>query len=321
MNPQWRDLRIEPSALDSRSLNQGKGVATGFSGGVDSFLMLADHHFDDGVPDSYRLTHLFFNNVGSHGRGGRESFLAGAERLAQVAAEIGLPFITVDSSLDAFARGPSAFQRTHTLRNLAVALLMQKLLCRYMYASSFHYGLCHIDGFDMAYADPIIVPLLVTESLDCISAGGSYTRVQRINRILSVPLSRRNLHVCLAPSSTTVPINCSRCWKCLRTQLTLEILGALDEYREVFDNEVYHERRRSHWMHVLASKEPRLVDIQRLALEHGYAGVSAGNRLWARVERGVVSALRFGWNSMPEAMRNQRAFSPLRGRDLLSGFS
>ncbi len=54
------------------------GVATGFSGGIDSFCVLADHYYAEASGDR-KVTHLLFNNVGSHGRAGRTLF---QERLA-----------------------------------------------------------------------------------------------------------------------------------------------------------------------------------------------------------------------------------------------
>ena len=48
------------------------GVATGFSAGIDSFCTIVDH-LEDG-PEELRLTHLLFNDVGSHGQTGDERF-------------------------------------------------------------------------------------------------------------------------------------------------------------------------------------------------------------------------------------------------------
>ena len=59
-------------AIDARTtLTAGPaaaGVATGFSAGVDSFAVLAEHHFASVAP-SLRLTHLTFFNVGAMGSG------------------------------------------------------------------------------------------------------------------------------------------------------------------------------------------------------------------------------------------------------------
>jgi hypothetical protein len=101
--PDLRDVRIEPSALDNRQFSDAAGVATGFSGGVDSFTVLADHLLDPGrTLPNYRVTHLLFNNVGSH-RSGADTdrvFRLRFGRLAPAAAELGLPVIVVDYKFD-----------------------------------------------------------------------------------------------------------------------------------------------------------------------------------------------------------------------------
>jgi hypothetical protein len=52
-----------------------------------------------------------------------------------------------------------------------------------------------------------------------------------------------------------VRTNCSKCDKCLRTQLNLEIVGALQNYAEVFDLELYQRLRWLLLCDVLASQE------------------------------------------------------------------
>jgi hypothetical protein len=37
--------------------------------------------------------------------------------------------------------------------------------------------------------------------------------------------------------------NCGKCWKCARQQLTLELMGKLEKYSEVFDLPYYHQNR------------------------------------------------------------------------------
>ena len=64
-------------------------------GGVDSYA--AFHDFGPAAPESLRVTHLTYTNVGSHGLGGRPLFHARLERLKPAAHQIGLPFMWIDS--------------------------------------------------------------------------------------------------------------------------------------------------------------------------------------------------------------------------------
>jgi hypothetical protein len=76
------------------------GVVTGFSGGVDSFATLMEYSLAADIPAALRVTHLVNNNVGAHGDGGDALWATRWRALAPMAAELGLPFIRVDSNLD-----------------------------------------------------------------------------------------------------------------------------------------------------------------------------------------------------------------------------
>src|SRR5690606_21978448 len=65
--PRLTIVKIYPSKINSNQFN-AKGVATGFSAGIDSFSVLADHYYHS-TSQNYTITHLLFNNVGSHGSG------------------------------------------------------------------------------------------------------------------------------------------------------------------------------------------------------------------------------------------------------------
>ena len=54
------------------------------------------------------------------------------------------------------------------------------------------------------------------------------------------------LDVCVANPDKRLALeklNCSRCWKCTRTLLTLEALGRLDAFEKVFDLPYYRTHR------------------------------------------------------------------------------
>ena len=60
---------LQPIGITSASMEEfhgGKGVATGFSGGIDSFSTIATNIREHVCPED-ALTHLFFFNVGTNG--------------------------------------------------------------------------------------------------------------------------------------------------------------------------------------------------------------------------------------------------------------
>lgn len=263
-NPRLRPVRIIPAELnDTRPTPQPSGVAAGFSGGIDSFCVLADHFLDD-VPDTYRITHLLFNNVGSHGDGGPKLFLDRYERLRPCADELGLPFIRIDSNLDDFYK--VRFQQSHSPRNISAALVLQKLLGKCLYASAFRYEDCFVGKTTFAgYTDPVAIHLLSTERTECILSGARYSRVEKTLRVSEIEPSHRYLDVCVDPARGAV--NCGVCWKCSRTLLTLELLGKTSLYEELFSLEKYRCARRRCVARVLSKDSPLTQEIALLARE------------------------------------------------------
>lgn len=251
----------------------GSGVATGFSCGIDSHCVIADHFLGE-VPSTYRLTHLVFFNVGSHGEGerGARLFEARHARVAPAAERLGLPLVKLDSNLGSWYEpfgNALDFDQTSTVRNVSAALVLQRGIRRYMLAGSVAYpditaGLTHSN----AYSDPIGMPMLSTDSLDAMSVGSEYTRVQKTLRVASIVQSHDNLDVCTDPDTAG---NCSACWKCLRTMLTLDIAGLLPTYAAVFDLAAYARRRDRFLREVLVSDEPLYREIVQFARERGYA--------------------------------------------------
>ena len=240
---------------------QASGVATGFSGGVDSFATLADYYLGN-QQEGFELTHLLFNNVGSHGSRGEMLFDERYELVRPVADRLGLPFVQVNTNIDAFYN-ETTFQETHTQRNTAIALLLQKGIGRFLYASGFSYKDVRLNGtYDMAYSDPVVLPHLSTGGLDNLSVGGEYTRVEKTLRVADIEESHRFLNVCANGHTAG---NCSNCSKCRRTLLTLEIAGLLDRYNKVFDLETYRRGRKLYMSKVLSSDSPLLQEIVSFA--------------------------------------------------------
>ena len=133
-------------------------------------------------------------------------------------------------------------QKTHTLTSVR-EFVFQKFFKRYYYASS---GVNYDDvenaykyrEIDIGeYSDPILLPLLSTESTEIISDGIQYTRVEKTIRILNCEPVYRYLNVCISGDDTHE--NCSVCSKCCRTLMTLNSIGKLNEFRNLFDIEKY----------------------------------------------------------------------------------
>jgi hypothetical protein len=262
--------RITVTADDEApALPRAAGVATGFSGGIDSMAVVSEYALEPEVPDDLRITHLLSNNVGAHGTGGQALWQARFQALLPVAMELQLPFILVDSNLeDHYPR--MGFLETVTFRNAAVAHLLAGGIGRLHYASSgsYHWVRMPMNGV-VSRVDTMSLPLLSTSGLDLDCANPDLSRVHKTLALAHNPYYRY-LDVCIDADPTREG-NCSKCWKCMRTMFTLELAGMLDRFTPVpFRREPYEAARSTYLAHVLASDEPLDREVVEFANEQGW---------------------------------------------------
>jgi hypothetical protein len=243
------------------------GVATGFSGGVDSFSVIKRHYLDVS-PKGYRITHLTLHDIWN-----AENFMdfrlpsipKGMRQVKLLAEKWGLPLVTVSSNVGSFYRNVR-FEDTHTLRNASAAHVLAAGIGRYIYASAYPMRLQTLQKVsDMARADLILLPMMSSEAIDCISGDPDCSRLEKTIRICSVPEAMEYLHVCAAGWDK----NCSRCWKCRRTMLTLKVIGKLDMYSRVFDVEAFRRDQHEWLKSSLGSPDPFIAEIMDYAKING----------------------------------------------------
>ena len=262
--------RVAIRSEEQQSMRErATGVATGFSGGVDSLALIWRHYLSDDIPDQERLTHLLFNNVGSHVHGGKpggdEVFKSRFDRLTPAAKQFGLPLIPVHSNLA--THQVHSFVRTHTLLNSSVALVLQSGIRKFLSASDFSWKSIGVgSGHQIALMAPIILPLISTRYIDLRSSGSEYTRFEKTDLISLMPSACNFLDVCVRHDGGG---NCSCCGKCMRTQLTLELLGKLHNFEGVFDLEVYHAERSRYLRSLYSHSTPDHEELRRIAEVRG----------------------------------------------------
>lgn len=273
--PSLKFIKIHVNELKSVDYH-AQGVATGFSAGVDSFCTLQDYYFGD-IPASLKITHLTFHNVGSHNIGAtgyteqaKNLFQQRYNQLKDIVQKLGdLPFIMVDSNLDDFYDYPGLyFMQTHTPRNMSVALLLQKGLKTFLYSSAIAYEDIRVkQTYNIDICDPITLPLMSTESIDLLAVGSEYSRVEKTLHISDIAESYHSLDVCVDSKDGK---NCSICFKCMRTQLTLDIANKLHLYDNVFDSEKFNQHKQNYLKRILQSNSPLDKEIVEYALTQNY---------------------------------------------------
>lgn len=265
--PHLHKVDILCDAVDAgKAFESGAGVLMGFSGGVDSFAAVHDHLLE-GNKTNYHVTHLVFNKVND--LTASDSNEAQYKKLTSFAHEQGVPYFKIDTNMHEFNDFP--FVLSYLIRNTAALMAVQKLVSKYIIASSYKYPDIYVgETYSMGYSESLTAPLLSTENMETIISGAQYTRVQKTALLTEIPASKKYLDVCVSSDREHSVKNCSACFKCLRTALTLEILGVLDEYADVFDLDVYRKKRFKYAARVLRKADAYDKEIYQLARERNH---------------------------------------------------
>lgn len=239
------------------------GVGTGMSCGVDSFYSLQVYS-QESIPLSFRLTHLTYFNMGAIFHPNRsekkeyslEEFYETTDRMSdekrenarQVSEKSGLPLVYVKSNLDKdYYRG--AYGHTGVYRNCAMALSVQGLFSVYYNSSGGwpgYFDLTLTEGSQ--HYEALLCTCLSTESLSFFLSDYA-TRVEKTIAIADNELAQKYLDVCFCFN------NCGRCSKCFRTLVTLEIIGKLDKFSQVFDIQQFKKERSEAYYQILKVKD------------------------------------------------------------------
>lgn len=242
----------------------GAAVGCGCSLGVDSFSSFLKH-FEGDVIEGYKVTHLTLFNCGQLGN----SDLVGAEKnlrdtvnnLKPFAKEVGLPIVAVNSNLnELFLDGDVTLLQSFICRTASCALALQKLFGKYVYSSSYSVENFQISESDESHMEAAFVPLLGTENLEFILSNPCMTRVEKTEYLSRFPITTKYLDVCWAAQFANSKVkgadiftkefvknmkkrNCGRCEKCMRTILTLDLIGRLHSFEDIFDLEYYNKNK------------------------------------------------------------------------------
>jgi len=275
--PEFRPVSVKCDGLRSTFYKDAKAVGCGFSGGIDSLCSI---ELNKMAPPSFKITHLFNINAGANSDNGLRYKQRYLERLATA---YGIPLLNFDSNIHKVINldhGRIDHSKIHTVRNLGSILALQKLVRKFIYSAGYAYQHCGVFQTDeSSFADPIVLGLLSTEATEFISVGSRLTRVQKTEIVSEIPLSYECLHVCLRtclvpPTTFDAPLNCGYCKKCLRTLLTLEILGKLERYSQVFDLGKYKAVRNSYIEnHIIMLPDVFEKEIAEYAMDRKFAPI------------------------------------------------
>ena len=228
--------------VDSSNLENAGAVGTGISCGIDSFHALSCH--SDSKYKKHNITHLAFNNVGSHGIGPEARKLYGERKeiAEDFCREYNYELVESDSNI--MDLDLTEFVLVHTYLNAFISLSLQKLYSIYYYASGYsfmEFSLKQNDKHDCAFYDLLSLDMFSTPSLRFYSEGATLSRFEKTKEVANYPPSYRYLSVCFTDAK-----NCGYCEKCKRTILTLDALNKLELYKDVFDVNYYRLHQREY---------------------------------------------------------------------------
>ncbi len=225
-------------------------IGTGITCGVDSLTTIYDNYILTN-DENFKINSLFLTNCGTHGHFENENtrtiWLDRANLNQKAADELGLKTYLIDSNLHAFTHKVGE-QKLGYLAIYSCILCLQKYIKRYVTASGSSYddgsqfSLMERDIDMAAYAETYMPHLISTEGFELVIDGCQYTRALKTEKISDWDIAKKYLNVCITPLEHGH--NCSKCSKCMRTLLTLEAMGKLDEFKDVFDLDVYNKNKK-----------------------------------------------------------------------------
>ena len=223
----------------SRTKMNTLGPATGISMGVDSLFtvqMLKN--------DLKYLTYFYSLKQNETYDDKIDDFMYMIEEPEKFSGLLEKTFIPVFSNNLTFL-SDFAYEQIHTFSNLSYALILQNVISDYYYASAFPESHLLYDFQFSGNYDLLNQKAIQTEVFKMISYSNNYNRVEKTKSIVRLELSKSFLDVCLIEkkSRQATIVNCSRCSKCIRTMVTLDVLGELSHYDKAFDLELYEKKK------------------------------------------------------------------------------
>lgn len=259
---------------------RGNLIGASISCGVDSLSTVYDHFVRESDPD-YRINALFYFDCGILVHHGLDDMLL--QQLAitrnepgiNAAKDLGLPCYYLKSNVKYFRKNEEITKFNH-IAVYSCILSLSNAIFRYYVPSGASYEEMKIfrDAFhngDMSeFCESYFIPLVRTERIELIVDGCQYRRIDKLKNIADWDIAQKYLNVCwrYTPDGS----NCGVCPKCLRTQLSLEILGKLNKFSRVFNIEQYKRNSFGHKIKTLQNygKEPFATENVDFARENNF---------------------------------------------------
>jgi len=165
----------------------------------------------------------------------------------EVSEALGLEFIEILTNIDQIMNTEFEFINYHTFHNMACALSLRNLIKGYYLATGYSYKEMNPSLTDTASYENYIEKALNFSDFKMICSGGEVSRIEKTKFIAQNTIVQKYLNVCFLWKINHKYINCSKCEKCIRTLLTLDVIGKLDCFSQVFDTDYYKKHKSYFW--------------------------------------------------------------------------
>lgn len=227
--PELHEIGIDCPAANYEETKATRTAAF-FSGGIDSYFTIARRMPGNtfGLPVVGEIDDLLTVWGFDVGVYDAAEFLPMAKILSSAAQRVGVNHAIVRTNLrDSIA----VFKRswgplTFGVGLAFIGLILEQRFREVVLGSSYPFGSLVPWG-----SHPMLDPLFSTSSLRIVHDGASFTRIGKTNVVAKLPEVAMALHVCQASGVE----NCSRCEKCYRTMVALDILGQRERFQNSFD--------------------------------------------------------------------------------------
>ena len=219
-----RRINVTANSYYEPSANTGRRNATFFSLGVDSMHTMLKHLPKNNPPEDKHLNTLVYMKglelpLSTYHSGQDKEVIAA---IRKVATHYNLDLITGETNMrDIF---PLDFVKLYLGPCLASSALSLSEGFKNFFIPS-HYS--YADLFPVA-SSPLLDHLWSNDATSIIHDGSDKERAQKVTGLIANDsFALDNLRVCVDNDGGNY--NCCKCWKCVRTMLTLEIIGKLEE--------------------------------------------------------------------------------------------
>lgn len=280
--------------VDSSKLQSANAVGTGISAGIDSFHTIAEH--SNSRFKNHNITHLAFNNVGSHGEGekAKKLYKGRLDAAKRFSEKYNYELVVSNSNLHEQIQQNHLL--THTYSSCFPIYCLQKLYSIYYYSSSdpfMAFSLKDNEKYGSGAYELLILSMYSTSSLKILSEGGTLSRLEKTRKVANYKPSYKYLNVC-----TLAVENCSKCEKCTRTLLALDAVNKLDKYKEVFDIEYYKNNKQEYFKTLVTQ-----TAIKNIEYDGVYPLLKKQIKFPAKI-KGLVKLLRpFALSLIPSGMK------------------